>query len=278
MEMPELPEILSRAYEMNQALPSKKIRSIEVLQPKCLNLSPEEFTAALTGASIEEVSCHGKWIKTRTSLGWLLLNLGMGGEILLTTRQQMPAKFRLVLDFADDTCLTVNFWWFGYAYFAALNSLNSVPMIARLGPNALDLSREEFHTLARSLTRSSRVKPFILDQSRIAGIGNAYIHDILFLAGLHPMRYLRSMTDAEVDRLFDAIHAGLEPSISKGGAFYESNLHGEKGGFSMQDILIGYKAGSPCPTCGTTIEKIRTGSTSSFICPDCQRIDETFQP
>jgi formamidopyrimidine-DNA glycosylase len=276
--MPELPEIVSRAHEMNMALPGKQIDAIEVLQPKCLNLSADEFVNSLTGAVIEKVTCHGKWIQTRTSHGWLLLNLGMGGEILLTSRQQMPAKFRLVIDFTDGSCLAVNFWWFGYAYYAALDALNSIPMIARLGPNALDLSKEEFHTLLRIQTRSARVKALLLDQSRIAGIGNAYIHDILFLSGLHPMRYLRSMTDAEVDRLYDAIHAGLEPSISKGGAFYESNLHGEKGGFLMEDILIGYRAGSPCPTCGSTIEKIRTGSTSSFICPHCQPLDETFTP
>lgn len=263
---------------MNLALPGKQIKAIEVLQPKCLNLPPVEYAAALTGAVIEEVTCHGKWLKTRTSQGWLLLNLGMGGEILLTTRQQMPAKFRLVFDFTDGTCLAVNFWWFGYAYYAGLDALDAIPMIARLGPNALDLSREDFHVLARRQTRSTRVKALLLDQSRIAGIGNAYIHDILFLAGLHPMRYLRSLSDAEVDRLYDAVHAGLELSIGKGGAFYESNLHGEKGGFSMEDILIGYKASSPCPTCSNSIEKIRTGSTNSFICPHCQPLDETFKP
>lgn len=276
--MPELPEIISRAREMNMSLPGKKINAIEVLQPKCLNLTPEDFSGVLTGAAIEEVTYHGKWIQIRTSLGWLLINLGMGGEILLTERQKMPAKYRLVFDFTDGTCLAVNFWWFGYVYFAKADELNSIPMIARLGPNALDFSSQDFLTLVRDQKRSLRVKALLLDQSRIAGIGNAYIHDILFLAGLHPMRYLQSLSDIEIDHLHGAIHAGLEPSIEKGGAFYESNLHGEKGGFGMEDILIGYRAGSPCPTCGSIIEKIRTGSTSSFICPSCQPLDETFRP
>ena len=276
--MPELPEIISRAHEMNLALPGKKISDIEVLQPKCLNLAPEDFINLLTDAVVEEVSSHGKWIQIRTSLGWLLINLGMGGEILLTTRQKMPAKFRLVFDFSDGTCLAVNFWWFGYTYYAALDELVSIPMIARLGPNALDISREDFLILARGQKRTLRVKALLLDQSRIAGIGNAYIHDILFLARLHPMCYLQSLSDVEIDHLYNAIHAGLEPSIEKGGAFYESNLHGDKGGFGMEDLLVGYRAGSPCPTCGTTIEKLRTGSTSSFICTNCQPLDETFRP
>ena len=276
--MPEIPEIFSRAHEMNLALPGKRISAIEILQPKCLNLSPGDFAEVLIGAVIDEVTYHGKWIKTRTSHGWLLINLGMGGEILLTNRQQMPARYRLVFDFTDGTCLTINFWWFGYAYFAPLDELDQIPMLAKLGPNAIDLSSEEFFNLVRAQKKSMRVKAFLLDQSRIAGIGNAYIHDILFLARLHPMRKLGSLSDLEISTLFTAIHSGLRPSIEKGGAFYELDLHGEKGGFTMEHILVGYRAGSPCPNCGTLIEKIHTGSTSSFICPDCQPVDETFQP
>jgi len=62
----------------------------------------------------------------------------------------------------------------------------------------------------------------------------------------------------------------LQPSIEKGGAFYEVNLYGEKGGFTMDDIRVGYKEGQPCPVCGATIAKIKTGGTSSFVCPRCQ--------
>ena len=276
--MPELPEIISRAREMNLALPGKQIKAIEVVQPKCLNLPPKDFADSITNAIIEEVNHHGKWIKVKTTRGWLLFNLGMGGEILLTTRQEMPVKYRLVFDFTDETCLVINFWWFGYAYHAAIDDLNSIPMITRLGPNVLDLSREEFSDLVHSQKRTVRVKAFLLDQSKMAGIGNAYIHDILFLAGLHPMRNLGSLSEEEIDWLHNAINDGLTPSIEKGGAFYETTLHGNKGGFGTEDIMVGYRAGSPCPQCGTTIEKIRTGSTSSFICPLCQPIDETNSP
>ncbi len=268
--MPEAPEIASRSAEMNTALKNKVIESVEVSQPKCLNLSVEEFKAALVTGVIESVSYHGKWIMMNTSRGWLLLNLGMGGEILLVTRDSLPAKYRLVLDFTDKTCLTINFWWFGYAFHAKQEELFTIPMIARLGPNVLDLTQEDFKTLLENQKSKTRVKAFLLDQSKIAGIGNAYIHDILFLARLHPKRIVSSLSDAERTGLYNAIQGGLRPSLKKGGAFYETNLYGQKGGFSMEDILIGYKEGNACPNCGTPIEKIRTGSTSSFICPTCQ--------
>jgi formamidopyrimidine-DNA glycosylase len=268
--MPEVPEIASRAREMNAVLIGKVINSIEILQPKCLNLPPQEFHSALIQAEIRNVTYHGKWIMVDTSRGWLLLNLGMGGEILLATRGQMPQKYRLVFDFHDDTCLAINFWWFGYAFYSSHEEINNVPMIAKLGPNVLDLSYEEFEALLLLQNRKTRVKSFLLDQSKIAGIGNAYIHDILFLAGLHPNRLVSSFSTDERTRLYQAVQDGLLPSLRKNGAFYETDLYGQKGLFTMEDILIGYREGNPCPKCGSSIIKIRTGSTSSFICPHCQ--------
>jgi formamidopyrimidine-DNA glycosylase len=266
--MPETPEITSRAIEMNKELTGKTIQAFEVLQPKCLNVTPDELNQFLGQAAIESVTHRGKWIMVRTTRGWLLINLGMGGEILLVNRSQMPAKYRLVIDFTDQTCLAINFWWFGYVHFCALDGLSAHAMIAKLGPNVLDLSEEDFTTLIKP--QKGKLKAFLLDQSRLAGIGNAYIHDILFLAKLHPNRVIASLTAAEISALYQGIQDGLRPSLAKGGAFYEMNLYGQKGGFLMEDIIIGYRENTPCPQCGTPIQKIKTGSTSSFICPTCQ--------
>ena len=256
---------------MNAELVGKTIAGVEVLQPKCLNVAPEAFADALTGARLLGVTNRGKWLFVETDRGWLLLNLGMGGEILLTTRAALPEKHRLIFDFTDGACLSVNFWWFGYAHYVRPGELADHGMTAGLGPNALDLTAADLAAIFRG--KRGRVKALLLDQGVIAGIGNAYVHDILFRARLHPLRPAAGLTPAEVDALASAIRSGLQPSIDKGGAFYEVNLHGEHGGFTMDDILVGYKEGQPCPTCGTLIEKIKTGSTSSFICPRCQPLE-----
>lgn len=266
--MPEIPEIASRAREMNQALPGKKIVNIEVEQPKSLNVPVETFTAALTQAEIKTVTHRGKWLLVETTQGWLLLNMGMGGEILLVDRTHLPAKHRLIFDFADNSCLSINFWWFGYVHYAPLGQLELHEPTAKLGPNVLDLSEAEFTTLIKG--QKGKLKAFLLDQSKVAGIGNAYIHDILFFAGLHPLHAVASLTDEEIHSLYAGIQKGLLPSLQKGGAFYEVSLFGEKGQFTMDDIVIGYREGQPCPTCQTPIIKIKTGGTSSFICPHCQ--------
>jgi len=188
------------------------------------------------------------------------------GEKFCSDRASLPAKHRIIFDFTDDTCLSINFWWFGYVHFT--DSIQMHAPSAKLGPNVLDISREQFHQLTAG--QRGGVKSFLLDQARIAGIGNAYIHDILFLARLHPLRRMDSLSHEELDRLYNGIQGGLRPSFEKGGAFYEVNLSGQKGGFTSDKILIGYRENQPCPVCQTPIVKIKTGSTSSFVCPSCQ--------
>jgi formamidopyrimidine-DNA glycosylase len=271
--MPELPEIAARAGQMRAELVGKTIRAIDALQPKCLNVQEKDFRRALNGATLLDVTYRGKWLFVETTQGWLLLNLGMGGEILLVSPDALPEKRRLVFHFDDETCLSVNFWWMGYAHYVRPGQLGAHEMTAKLGPNALNVTAAGLRALVTG--RRKCIKALLLDQTQVAGIGNAYVHDILFLAHLHPLRPANTLIHAEIEALAAAIHDGLQPSLDKGGAFYEIDLHGQKGSFTMEDILVGYKEGQPCPVCGTLIEKIKTSSTSSFICSSCQPIEQS---
>lgn len=264
--MPELPEIANRASELRKHLTGRTITGIEVLQPKCLNVSKRTFSKRLEGARFEDVSHRGKWIVAAMSEGYLLINLGMGGELLLVPSDELPEKRRVTFHLDDGRSLAVNFWWFGHTHVAA--GLEDHAPIAKLGPDVLDLTKRQFRELVHG--RRGGVKSFLLNQERVAGIGNAYVHDILFLAGLHPLRGLDTLTDEEVDGLWKAIRDGLKPSLKKGGAFYERDLFGRPGRFSVDDLLVAYREGKPCPTCGTPVKKLKTGSTTSFICPTCQ--------
>lgn len=263
--MPELPEIVARAREM-QVLVGKTIVDVEVLQPKSLNVSVGTFVESLRGAQILGVGHRGKWVYVEMSVGWLLLGLGMGGEILLVTRDTLPEKRRLIFDFADKTCLAVNFWWFGYAHF--VRNLADHAMTVDLGPDAWGLTLEEFRALLRG--RRGGIKSFLLNQKRIAGIGNVYVQDPLFKAGIHPLRTVDSLGGEEIERLWRAIQATLQESVDQGGAYWEQNLYGERGGWDEKYLVVAYREGQPCPKCGATIEKIKTGSTSGYICPVCQ--------
>jgi formamidopyrimidine-DNA glycosylase len=274
--MPELPEVASRAKEMQRLLVGKTVAGIDVLQPKCLNVPVAKFKKALTGARIADVSYHGKWLFTETTQGYLLINMGMGGDMLLVSQKELPEKRRVVFSFTDGTALSLSFWWFGYVHYAPEGKLDGHAMSAKLGPNVIDVPKADFREMLKG--RKGTVKSFLLDQERIAGIGNAYVHDILFLAKLHPQRKLDTLSEAEVDGLWQAIRDGLLPSLRKGGAWYEKSLEGKPGGFTREDIIVGYREGKPCPNCRTKIVKIRTGSNATFICPKCQPLRKGAAP
>lgn len=266
--MPELPEITTFARDMQRELPGRTISAIEVLQPKCLNVPVDAFLAALTGATIQQIRPHGKWLKVQTSGGWLLLNLGMGGEIILTDRAHMPGKYRLVFDLADGACIAVNFWWFGYAHYAA--DWRDHPMVGKLGPHFMELSLDEFRALLRG--KRGAIKTLLLDQDRMAGIGNVYVQDPLFRTRIHPLRAISTLSADEITALYHALQAHLQESIDLGGAAFELNLYGQKGGWGIERMSVAYREGAQCPACGTPIAKIKTGSTASYICPNCQRL------
>jgi formamidopyrimidine-DNA glycosylase len=268
--VPELPEIYVLARDMREELVGRTISGIQVLQPKCLNVPEEDFLAALTGTTIRNVTSHGKWLQVETTRDWLLLGLGMGGEILLTDRDHLPEKHRLVFDFEDGTCLAVNFWWFGYAHYA--KDLADHAMVSKLGPDFMDLTLDDFRGLLHG--RRGGIKSFLLDQKRVAGIGNVYVQDPLFKAGIHPLRTINTLTDQGIEALYHAIRETLQESIDLGGSRWEQNLSGEYGRWDESHFLVAYREGKPCPTCDAVVQKIKTGSTSTHICPVCQPIPE----
>ncbi|MCK4933916.1 formamidopyrimidine-DNA glycosylase, partial [Candidatus Bathyarchaeota archaeon] len=118
------------------------------------------------------------------------------------------------------------------------------------------------------------IKNFILNQKNIAGIGNVYVQDILFNAKIHPKRKIPSLNDMEITNLYNSMKSVLKESIDHGSLAYERDFYGNKGGYDMKQFKIAYKPGKPCPLCGTEIEKIKTGATSSYICPQCQPLDD----
>jgi formamidopyrimidine-DNA glycosylase len=269
--MPELPEIAVLASDIKRELTGRVITGVQVLQPKCLNRPKDDLVGALVGAHILDATAHGKWIQVALDDGWLLLNLGMGGEILLTDREHLPEKHRLVLDLDNGSALAINFWWFGSVHY--VENLDEHPQVAKLGPDFLGLTLAEFRELLQR--RRGGIKSFLLNQKHIAGIGNVYVQDPLFLAAIHPLRTINTLDDDQIEALWRALRETLEESIALGGSHWEQNLYGEHGKWDSRHFHVAYREGEPCPNCGTIVEKIKTGSTSTHICPNCQPLEPT---
>ena len=268
--MPELPEIWLRAREIDRELVGRTFTASEFRQPKCLNIAPDVFSAAIAGQTIRLAAPRGKWVIVDLDTHHLLLSLGMGGEILLhQPGENLPDKLQARLDLSDGARLSVHFWWFGYLHLVRMGELPKHAMTAHLGVDPL--SPGFTPAALAGLLRSRRVvKSVLLDQTQIAGIGNMYAHDILFRARVHPLRPANSLSIAEVTALWQAIRTEFQESIALGGTHWEKDLHGQEGKFDLSYLLVGYKEGQPCPVCGTAVVKIKTGATMGFICPSCQ--------
>lgn len=270
--MPELPEATNLARQMDRELRGRRVARIDVIQPKCLNVPPEEFARLLLHAQVNRVTSRGKWIFMDLEPGaMLLLNLGMGGEALFHPKgEPLPGNRQSAVLFEDGCAFSQHFWWFGYVHAVKTAELASHAMTAVLGLDPLDdgeFTLDAFEKLLVEKKRSA-IKTVLMDQKNIAGIGNVYIQDILFAAGLHPLRKTADVRASERHILYAAIRSQLGKALELGGLSDEKDLYNQPGRFN--NFLIGYREGKPCPVCGTLIQKIRAGSTASFICPHCQ--------
>jgi len=274
--MPELPEITVIARQMNKEITGKRISDVESRQPKNLNMPVAKFVRTAKGKAVKTVTSKGKWIFIKLYPAYyMLINRGMNADLLhFTPNRKLPPKYQFKLTFSDKTGFTIQFQWFGYIHLIPEKNLTKHKLTARLGISPTDekFTLEHFKKLLAN--RRARIKNFLLNQKSIAGIGNVYIQDILFKARLHPNRKISILSEKEVNDLYNAIQTILNRSIRLGGLAYEKDFYGQKGKFTANDFLVGYKTGKPCPTCKTPIVKIKTGSTSSYICPKCQPLKQ----
>jgi formamidopyrimidine-DNA glycosylase len=104
----------------------------------------------------------------------------------------------------------------------------------------------------------------------MAGIGNVTVQDPLFRAGIHPMRSIAELSESDIDSIYEAIQRTLREAIQHGGSSWERNLYGKHGNWGKDFFAVAYRTDQECPACGSIIEKIKTGSTSGYICPRCQ--------
>jgi len=272
----ELPEITILARQMREEIVGKRIVGVEVANEKCLNMPFGRFRGAIVGRKILSVVPRGKWVFIEVDSDHLiLLNTGMGADVVyFKAGGELPEKYQIKLVFDDHSGFTVRVWWFCYLHLVPSDELKEHKLTGEMGLTPLDSEFTPCHFKGLLRGRRGGVKSFLMNQRNVAGIGNVYIQDILFGAKLHPKRKINTLTGEEVENLYRSMKMVLEESISHCGLAYEKDFYGKQGRYGKEQYKVAYKPGGPCPECGTPIEKIKTGSTSSFICPKCQPLKE----
>ena len=274
--MPELPEVETIRRQLEPALRGRRIESAEVLDARWTRPAPPaEVERALAGHMIEQVERRGKYLVLRLEGGWALaMHLRMTGNLLLEQGQETPElrHLRAVIRLEGGArLLFTDARRFGHAVILDAHGLDDY-FAARLGVEPLSeaLTAEELCRLAAG--RRAPLKSFLLNQSRIAGIGNIYADEALHRAALHPLSPAGSMKPEDCERLREGIVATLEVGLRSGGASVDDyrDARGERG--AMQDeFLVHTREGEPCPRCGAGIRRIVVAGRSTYFCPSCQR-------
>lgn len=279
--MPELPEVETIRTYLESKIQGKTITDIDVREPRQFHGSVEE----IRNQKITDVSRKGKILFFHLSNGiYMSIHLKMAGQILFAENkdiarfhntipfaetQIMPGKTtRVIVTFDDNSALFYNdfrkFGWF---------KITDSPHV----PKGTDILSPEFTNEFLSATPASQkraVKIVLTDQDIIAGIGNIYANDSLFLAKIHPTRRANSLSRQEMSKLFQSIQEVIHEAVDKKGSSSKDEVFvapDSSRGSYQHSFKVYHREGEPCYVCGTKIQRIKQSGRSSYLCPGCQK-------
>jgi formamidopyrimidine-DNA glycosylase len=274
--VPELPEVETYARDLAAVMQGRTFVGARCLWSRQVPLeSPRSFAARIAGASVRAVSRRGKYLVFELDGRTLLVHLKMSGRLVLVPSSSPPDRHaHLVLELSGGDELRLR----DPRKFARAYLLDDpTPVLGMLGPEPLDrrLTAREFSQ--RLALRSRRLKPLLLDQTFLAGLGNIYVDESLWLACLHPLRLASTLPPDDAARLHRAIRRVLRKAIAARGATLSDSSYRDLSGNmgEMQGSLAVYgRAGAPCRRCRRPLVRIVVGGRGTTLCSRCQPAPE----
>jgi formamidopyrimidine-DNA glycosylase len=276
--MPELPEVetitrrLKKGDNETSSVIGQTIQSVEVTWKRIIaQPGPEEFKEILVGKTITGAQRRGKFLHFTLNEGHLFGHLRMSGDVRMEKRvnsvgEAIPKEEydKVIFNFEGVYRMVFsNIRKFGRMWYTKDPKI----ILDKLGPEPLsdDFTSQKLHEMLHD--RSRQLKPLLMDQTFIAGLGNLYTNEALYQSKIHPLRQSDSLSLEETKRLHKGIRFVLQRGIDRMGASIDWIY---KGGKFQEDFSVYGKEGEPCPRCGTTIEKILAGQRATYFCPECQ--------
>ena len=267
--MPELPEVETIKRELACALVGKKITEVVVHNPKVIREPvAAKFKLGLAGATIKGILRRAKLLLVELSNGkTLAIHLKMTGQLVYPGKGLPSARVSFylsdgkILDFNDQRL---------FAELRLIEDWHALKFIQGLGPEPFDITPGQFKEMLAS--KKTKIKPLIMDQTFISGVGNLYAAEALFRARIHPARSANSLTDKEKVLLFKEIKDTLTEAIKYKGSSVDQyvQLSGEPGSY-VKFHKVYDRAGKPCLVCKTLIKRISLGGRGTYFCPRCQK-------
>lgn len=271
--MPELPEVEIVRRKLRPLLVGRTIRKLTTGKPSYFFLTPPKLLEQkLTGRSFVSLERHGKYLIAKLDdTSQILWHLGMTGQLLTRERKgPLDVHVHLRFEFSDrgPELLFRDVRKFGKVRW--LRPGTEEPRLKKLGVDALEITGQQLFEKIRK--RAAPVKTVLLDQGVLAGVGNIYADEALFVSKIRPLTAARELGKAQVDLLARNIRSILNRSIELGGSSISDYLHpdGQSGGF-QQTFLVYGREGEPCTKCKQLIVRDVLGQRSTHYCPRCQR-------
>lgn len=270
--MPELPEVETARRGIAPALLGRRVIAVRVQERRLRQPVPRQLDRELPGQSFEAVDRRAKYLLLRTASGTVIIHLGMSGSLRIITAATPPGRhdhLDIVLD--DGRALRYRDpRRFGLVVWTREDPARH-RLLRDIGPEPLaaDFSGATLHQAARG--RRTAIKPFLMDAHVVAGVGNIYANEVLWLAGVHPLRQAGRVSAARYAAVAAGIRQILGQAIELGGTTLRDfhNEQGEPGWFEQQLKVYG-RSGQPCAGCGTAIRVIKQAQRATYYCPVCQ--------
>jgi formamidopyrimidine-DNA glycosylase len=262
--VPELPEVETVVRTLAPHLTGRRIVAASFTSRFVTPGDRKKLGRRLAGRTVEAICRRGKFIVISLDVGTLTVHLGMTGKLLMEGVSGDHTHGIFTLD--EGRMLYEDPRQFGRIAWSA----KTPERVARLGPEPLEIGLEEFSARLRS--RKAKIKPLLLNQSFLAGLGNIYVDEALFAAGIHPLAIASRVSPARAARLHQAIQEILTMAIKHRGSSISDyvDADGERGEFQILHRVYG-REGEPCVTCGRPIKKIVVTQRGTHFCPRCQK-------
>lgn len=276
--MPEMPEVETIRKTLAPHIEGRRITKVDLRLERLVKLpaDPEDFIARLEGRRVESLSRRGKYLCFQLDGAGdiFIVHLRMTGQLYFSPQGETDRKYTRLAMLLDDgsSLLFADLRTLGALYLVSQGEIPLINGLHTLGPEPLAKDFTPNYLQDYLATRQTKIKSLLLDQRAIAGLGNIYADEALFLAGIHPERKAKTLNEQETGRLYEAVNRVIEAGLADGGTTFSDyrDAHGERG--RHQDNLYAYqRTGKPCRVCGAEIKRLVIGGRSAHFCPVCQK-------
>lgn len=275
--MPELPEVETIRRDLEDAVTGRRITGVFLYEPRVVrHPEPEAFVRELRGKQILGAERRGKHLLIRLSDGWALaVHLMLEGQLLYQEAEEpFASRTKLALSLDNGFQLRLrDVVDLARVALAPLPDLDALLGLSRLGPEPLEPEFTLERFLGRLKGRRGMIKPLLMNQEVLAGVGNLYADEALFRARIHPERKANTLTDAEWRRLYEEVLAVLREGIAYRGTSGKRGMYrdlwGRKGRY-QERLQVFRREGEACPGCPGTVAVMRVGGRATHYCPSCQ--------